>query len=263
MHEVQGYRLEGRIGRGCSSEVYKAYQGDKGPFAIKNVAELKIAHQNLKHANLVKVIETFTKSNVAYIVMELCEEGELGHYIVKNKPDINTRLQFLIGASRGLNFLHSQPIIHSDIRPEHLLITRTRDNLVCKIIKYEYLEYFVGSSDYMAPEVLNQKQYTTAGDVFSLGLIFFAVHNDVIVGNTLVPNIVVNGKHVNISKALHLFNDPAKEEEFIKSLFPNSREMGILIHKMLQNYPDKRPQMDLVLQKIEEIKASNDLVSDF
>ena len=78
--------------------------------------------------------------------------------------------------------MHSKRVIHRDIKPENIIFKGTQENIDIAVVdlgfatyEEDYRKLFVrcGTPGYVAPEVLNDKDYTCKADVFSTGVIFY------------------------------------------------------------------------------------------
>ena len=143
--------------------------------------------KKLSHPNIVKIYEFFDTSAFYYIITEYCKCGELYSYI-KNKYSENQLAVLFYQVFSGLWYLHQNNILHRDIKLENILISEKEKDLKTneeyfwiKIIDFGTSKIFektkkektvVGSSYYIAPEVLNQN-YNEKCDVWSVGVILY------------------------------------------------------------------------------------------
>ncbi len=67
--------------------------------------------------------------------MDLCENGDIDHYIKKNQSKIKIyeKIKWAYQIANGLRFLHENDIIHCDLKPANILLD---DNLNAKIIDF-------------------------------------------------------------------------------------------------------------------------------
>ncbi|CAH0554672.1 unnamed protein product [Brassicogethes aeneus] len=121
--------------------------------------------------------------------MEYCDKGNLRTVLRKTKnccglSEIEVR-DILLDITNGIEFLHKNSITHRDIKPDNIVLHNcmTREsNTIYKIIDLGYAKdlndtivSFVGTLDYLAPEICQGKQYNYAVDYWSLGVLFFEV----------------------------------------------------------------------------------------
>lgn len=142
--------------------------------------EIKILKQ-LKHENIVSLLEVFRVKGKLYLVFEFVEKTILEE-IEKNPEglDVHSIKRLMWQLVRAIHFCHQHNIIHRDIKPENLLVSR---NGVLKLCDFgfarplagpgaKYTEY-VSTRWYRAPELLvGDVSYGKAVDVWSIGCMF-------------------------------------------------------------------------------------------
>ncbi|XP_022135852.1 CDPK-related kinase 5-like [Momordica charantia] len=152
--------------------------------AIEDVRrEVKILRALTGRTNLVQFYEAFEDHDNVYIVMELCEGGELldrilargGKYSEEDAKAVMVQILTVVA------FCHLQGVVHRDLKPENFLYTSKDENAQLKAIDFglsdfvkpdERLNDIVGSAYYVAPEVLH-RSYGTEADVWSIGVIAY------------------------------------------------------------------------------------------
>ncbi|KAD4888105.1 hypothetical protein E3N88_20178 [Mikania micrantha] len=152
--------------------------------AIEDVRrEVKILRAMTGHKNLVKFYDAYEDYEKVYVVMELCEGGELldrilsrgGKYSEDDAKAVLTQILSVVA------FCHLQGVVHRDLKPENFLFTSKDENSSLKAIDFglsdfvkpdERLNDIVGSAYYVAPEVLH-RSYSTEADVWSIGVIAY------------------------------------------------------------------------------------------
>ncbi|XP_004233433.1 CDPK-related kinase 5-like [Solanum lycopersicum] len=152
--------------------------------AIEDVRrEVKILRALTGHENLVKFYDAYEDHENVYIVMELCEGGELldrillrgGKYTEDDARAVLTQILKVVA------FCHLQGVVHRDLKPENFLFMSKEENAQLKAIDFglsdfvkpdERLNDIVGSAYYVAPEVLH-RSYSTEADVWSIGVISY------------------------------------------------------------------------------------------
>ncbi|KAK8916746.1 CDPK-related kinase 3 [Platanthera zijinensis] len=152
--------------------------------AIEDVRrEVKILKALSGHKNLVKFYDACEDALNVYIVMELCEGGELldrilsrgGRYMEEDAKGIVSQILSVVA------FCHLQGVVHRDLKPENFLFTTRDENAPMKLIDFglsdfirpdERLNDIVGSAYYVSPEVLH-RSYSTEADIWSIGVITY------------------------------------------------------------------------------------------
>lgn len=113
---------------------------------------------------------------------EFCEKGSLGALLSEEKLNWTMTLRILLDISHGMCFLHSKKIIHRDLKCDNVLVDK---NYIAKIADFNIAKLkdtnnsvqtrYVGSSYYIAPEVVLGKAYDEKCDVFSFSMIMVSV----------------------------------------------------------------------------------------
>ena len=206
---------------------------------IKN--EINIL-KSLSHPNIVKIYEFFDTALYYYLVTEYCKRGELFSYITNEYNERQLSILFYQVFS-GLCYLHEKRIIHRDLKLENIMISEIEKDIVTgeeyfwmKIIDFGTAKIFqknkkekaiIGSSYYIAPEVLKQK-YNEKCDTWSVGVILYM---------TLVGVAPFDGKtDEDIIKKIKIGKFNKKCERYLK----HSEEVKDLVNKLLEKNVDKR-----------------------
>jgi serine/threonine protein kinase len=133
----------------------------------------------LKHKNIVQTYEYgMTTQGEEYIVFELIDGVGL-NYLIENRklPSDRQKIDLLVQASEGLEFIHKQGYLHRDICPRNMMVNNEG---VLKIIDFglaiPYKPEFTrpgnrtGTPDYMAPELIKRQRTDHRVDMFALGV---------------------------------------------------------------------------------------------
>uniref|UniRef100_W5KR07 Si:ch211-63o20.7 n=1 Tax=Astyanax mexicanus TaxID=7994 RepID=W5KR07_ASTMX len=126
-----------------------------------------------------------------WLVMEYCEGGDLNQYMLSMCPDSQRNHQVVRQLSSAMAFLHGLGIVHRDLKPDNVLVCLTKTGPVVKVADFGLSKMVEGPTDgeqsrlalsstcgsdfYMAPEVWAGLNYTAQADIFSLGVLFWAV----------------------------------------------------------------------------------------
>ena len=198
--------------------------------------------KSLDHPDIVRIIESFNTKDSYVLVTEYCEGGELYDQVRNQLSETQIAVIFKQLLS-GLAYLHSHNIVHRDLKLENILIqeiekskTTGEDLFNIKIIDFGTARIFdnkkkpqsiVGSSYYIAPEVLNQK-YGKECDLWSVGVILYMF----IVGHAPFDGCDDEEITGNIQKGIYKKDDKRWKKA--------SREVKDLIQKLLIYNPQKR-----------------------
>ena len=135
------------------------------------------------HPHIVRTYGYINNPDNVYIVLELCEGGELleelEHIGSYTEHDAATIVYNIV---ETLGYLHHRGIVHRDIKPENLLLKKKGDPDTIKIADFglanilegkDSLQTVCGSPAYMAPEVHNMENYDEKVDMWSIGVMLF------------------------------------------------------------------------------------------
>ncbi|ELP91288.1 protein serine/threonine kinase, putative [Entamoeba invadens IP1] len=195
--------LEKQVGEGAFGIVFKGvFRGNS--VAVKQMKNFSCDDDSLdEFMKEVSMLDKFRENHIVHfygavlipnkycMVTEFAEFGSLQDCIHKIKedkmPNEKLRVKFILDAAYGLEYLHSNGIIHRDIKPDNILVTSMNDgvdvnakltdfgssrniNLLMTNITFTK---GVGTPMYMAPEVMDQQKYKMPCDVFSLAVSFY------------------------------------------------------------------------------------------
>ncbi|KAL4187768.1 hypothetical protein AMTRI_Chr09g20710 [Amborella trichopoda] len=155
------------------------------PIAVEDVKrEVKILQALTGHENVVQFYNAFEDDSYVYIVMELCEGGELLDRILSKKDSRYTEKDAAIVVRQMLKVAaecHLHGLVHRDMKPENFLFKSTKEDSPLKATDFGLSDFIkpgkrfqdiVGSAYYVAPEVLKRKSGPES-DVWSIGVITY------------------------------------------------------------------------------------------
>ena len=114
-----------------------------------------------------------------YLIMDLLSGGDLRYHLSHKKPQTFNEIQtkfFISNIIIALEYIHSQKIIHRDVKPENLVLdingyARLTDFGIAIVNKKENSKESSGTTGYMAPEVILLQGHSYPADFFALGVI--------------------------------------------------------------------------------------------
>ncbi|XP_077285246.1 calcium/calmodulin-dependent protein kinase I [Arctopsyche grandis] len=136
----------------------------------------------LSHPNIVQLLETFEDKFKVYLVMELVTGGELFDRIVeKGSYTEKDAAHLMRQVLEAVDYMHEQGVVHRDLKPENLLYYSPDEDSKIMISDFGLskmedsgiMATACGTPGYVAPEVLAQKPYGKAVDVWSIGVISY------------------------------------------------------------------------------------------
>ena len=141
--------------------------------------------KSLDHPNIIKVYEFFKTEKYIYIINELCTGGELFEKIVAvNHFSEAVACNIMRQLLSAVAYCHENGVIHRDLKPENILIENSKEKNkdffhikiidfgTCEILKKNKLTEQIGTSFYIAPEVL-RNSYNEKCDLWSCGVILY------------------------------------------------------------------------------------------
>ncbi|XP_016507827.1 calcium-dependent protein kinase 28-like isoform X2 [Nicotiana tabacum] len=155
------------------------------PIAVEDVKrEVKILKALSGHENVVQFNNAFEDDNYVYIVMELCEGGELLDRILAKKDSHYAEKDAAIVVRQMLKVAaqcHLHGLVHRDMKPENFLFKSPKEDSPLKATDFGLSDFIrpgkkfqdiVGSAYYVAPEVLKRRSGPES-DVWSIGVITY------------------------------------------------------------------------------------------
>ncbi|KAJ9661704.1 Protein kinase [Coniosporium apollinis] len=204
---LDSYNKQKKIGQGASGSVYVArvresapsptartLLRENGPRAQVAIKQMDLRNQprkelivneiivmkDSKHPNIVNFLDAFLQEEQfeLWVVMEFMEGGALTD-VIDNNPSISEDqiATICLETCKGLEHLHSQNIIHRDIKSDNVLLdgrgnVKITDFGFCAKLTEQRSKRatMVGTPYWMAPEVVKQKEYGSKVDIWSLGI---------------------------------------------------------------------------------------------
>lgn len=168
--------------------------GDKGRRNLQR--ELHIL-SIIKHRNIVRLDDFIQTANNYYLIFEHCTGGDLQSYLKeKGALDEFEAQSIVYQLALALRQLSHNEIMHRDLKPQNILLSGSPDDPVVKLADFGLAKYYQGGADddadnadtentvcgtpvYMAPEILDYREYGKEADLWSAGAIFL----ELVVGN--------------------------------------------------------------------------------
>ncbi len=191
------YRLDHRLAQGGMGEVWKGFDIQLGRVvAIKalrtdtNNVEAKLrrlraeAHNsaNLAHPNIAALFDYYEHDGIGFLIMEYVPSKSLADLYHKEKVVEPTRLlPILIQTARGLFVAHSHGVIHRDVKPANIMVSKTGSVKITDFgVSYSNDQeqitqdgMVVGTAQYISPEQAQGEQATAQSDIYSLGIVAY------------------------------------------------------------------------------------------
>ncbi|XP_028670296.1 3-phosphoinositide-dependent protein kinase 1-like [Erpetoichthys calabaricus] len=245
----EDFRFGKILGEGSFSTVVLAreYSTDK-EYAIKILVKRHIIKENkphyvkrerdvmsdLDHPFIVKLYFTFQDDEKLYFGLSYAKNGELLKYIRKIGSFDETCTRFYSAEIVcALEYLHKKGIIHRDLKPENILLSEEMHIQITDFGTAKQLSSdsrqaransFVGTAQYVSPELLTEKSACLSSDLWALGCIIYQL----VAG---LPPFRAGNEYLIFQKIIKL------EYEFPEKFFPKAKD---LVQQLLSLDPTKR-----------------------
>jgi serine/threonine-protein kinase len=192
-----GYEILEFLGKGTSATVHRARQislnrivalkihspagEDCSDWEARIQREMSIVTE-LRHPNLVRILDCGAVEGRPYFAMELVEGGTLQE-LMQGNTAFPWPLALAIGSRLflALAYLHSQNVLHRDIKPSNILISRegavkVADFGLCRDLNSTVLTrsgILVGTLLYMAPELILGELHSPSTDIWAVGCVLY------------------------------------------------------------------------------------------
>jgi serine/threonine protein kinase len=256
---TEKYLLEKLIGSGGMGSVYAGKHIDLGrSVAIKvmnsdivtdKTAEARFIREaktaaKLDHPNAVTIHDFGTiEGGGAFIVMEYISGQTLRKYLAQNGPlSLEQALEWFTPICEVIETAHQRGIIHRDLKPENIMLKVVGDDIVIKVVDFGLAKLvsgeevsqkltktgeFMGTPQYMAPEVYDGENADSRADIYALGIILYEMITGKVPFSGSVQNIISG----------HLFKEPTSVTE-IKPNLP--QELDEVLKLALEKKRDER-----------------------
>jgi eukaryotic-like serine/threonine-protein kinase len=218
------FELQGRVGQGSMSKVWRAYDRSIGrSVCLKILDKEKTAKfearfvgrnkppegdicMSLRHHHIVKTTEWgYSTANEPYLVMELIE-GMGMNFLVETRSSklIGHEIEVLTQLADALEYLHREKYMHRDLCPRNVMVTNEG---VVKLIDFgltiPYTPDFcqpgnrTGTPDYLAPEVIRRQSTDHRVDLFALGVTAYEIFTGTLPWERSQGSMEALQKHIN------------------------------------------------------------------
>ncbi|KAJ7945876.1 Serine/threonine protein kinase [Quillaja saponaria] len=212
----------------------------------------------LQHPNIITFVAACKKPPVFCIMTEYLAGGSLRKYLHQQEPysvPLDLVLKLALDIARGMLYLHSQGILHRDLKSENLLLgedmcVKVADfGISCLESQCGSPKGFTGTYRWMAPEMIKEKHHTKKVDIYSFGIVLW-----------------------ELLTALTPFENMTPEQAAFAVSHKNARPplpsecplaFSHLINRCWSSNPDKRPHFNDIVSLLESYAESLELDPDF
>jgi serine/threonine-protein kinase len=266
------YELEELLGTGGMSSVFLARDAQ-----LDRRVAVKILHQRymddpeyvqrfrsearavarLSHPNIVTVIDRGEDDGRQYIVFEHVDGENLKELVQRTgRLPVRRAVELALAVADGLAFAHTRGLVHRDVKPQNVLLSREGDVKVTDfgIARSLDVEHGVtqtgtvlGTGEYLAPEQASGQPVSPATDVYSLGVVLWEL---------LVGDVPFTGENF-VAVALRHVNEPPPD---LRKLRPDvSPRLAAAVERALAKDPARRfPSMAALAAELRACLAEPD-----
>lgn len=258
------YEILEKIGTGGMSDVYKAKCHKLNRYVAVKVLKQEFSENtnfvskfrveaqaaaSLTHPNIVNVYDVGEENGIYYIVMELVEGITLKKYIEKKaRLSVKEAVSIAIQACMGIEAAHKNHIIHRDIKPQNIIISKegkvkvTDFGIAKAATSNTITSNVMGSVHYTSPEQARGGYSDEKSDIYSMGITLFEM---------LTGRVPFNGDTTVAIAIKQIQEEMPSPREFVPEI-PVSVERIVL--KCTQKSPDRRYQS--MPELIEDLKKA-------
>lgn len=242
------YEILEKIGSGGMSDVYKAkchklnryvaikvlkqeFNTDRN-FVQKFKAEAQAA-AGLSHPNIVNVYDVGDEDDLHYIVMELVEGITLKKYVEKKgRLESRETIGIAIQVAQGIEAAHAQHIVHRDIKPQNIIISKdgkvkVTDFGIAKAASTQTISSnAMGSVHYISPEQARGGYCDERSDIYSLGITMYEM---------VTGRVPYEGDSTVSVALLHIQGEMAPASEY-------APEIPVSLDKIIAKCTQKKPE---------------------
>ncbi|XP_062116296.1 serine/threonine/tyrosine-protein kinase HT1-like [Humulus lupulus] len=212
----------------------------------------------LSHPNIITFFGACKKPPVFCIITEYLPGGSLRKYLHHQEPHsvpLDLVLKLALDIARGMKYLHSQGILHRDLKSENLLLdedmcVKVADfGISCLETQCGSAKGFTGTYRWMAPEMIQEKHHTKKVDVYSFGIVLW----ELLTALTPFENMTPEQAAFAVS------------QKNARPPLPSACPMAFshLVNRCWSSNPDKRPHFDEIVSILEGYAEAHEQDPDF
>ena len=267
--QIPGFQILNKIGQGAMAVVFKAKQlsldrivaikvlpkrlSDNPEFVERFYREGRAAAR-LNHANIVQAYDVGESGGYHYFVMEFIDGKTVYDVVNDGRPmEESEALRLILQAAKALEHAHAQDLIHRDVKPKNLMLTRAGDVKLADMgLAREVGDYATATAEagraygtpyYISPEQIRGEITIDArADIYGLGATFYHIVTGKVPFDGTSPSEVMH-KHLK---------DPLVPADHVNHSL--SSGIGEIIEVMMAKSPDDRyPSMTEVIDDMEAV----------
>lgn len=239
-----------------SIETRKLYAAKVSKFSYESTNERRYLFKEIsmisraRHPAILPLIgfnpENFQRQNNPTFITEFIPNGSLSKLMSEN-PQIPLPKKYIIilGIAQGMNYLHSQKILHLDLKPNNILLDQNLYPRICDFGESRLTNLtnvdisnssYTATPFYTAPEIFSERTFSSKSDVFSFGIIFYEI---------------LSGKSpYNRYKSVNKLKNEIKKGKRPDLAFITDKHIQNFLKKCWSPYPNKRPTFKEVIEEV-------------
>lgn len=188
------YEPIARIGRGASSEVFRARDADGGIVALKVMlgaeagragvldhlaAEVALSRR-IDHPGLVRLLDSGLFEGQPFLAMELIEGPTLKAAMAQGRQPLARSLSIARSVAATLAKIHDAGAVHRDVKPDNIMLRAATGPVLMDLgvaalapADRDQDRDLVGAPGYLAPEVIDGRAFDGKADIFALGVVLY------------------------------------------------------------------------------------------
>ncbi|KAH9131961.1 hypothetical protein LEN26_007544 [Aphanomyces euteiches] len=266
---IQRHKL---LGKGGFGQVWLGtYNGDNVAIKLLTDTPMKTVHEVQKFINEVILMTRLKNPYIVSflgcvwaklpdieLIVEYMNEGDLKEYLNETTPSTFSwpqKIQCAIDILHGLMYLHSNKIIHRDLKSRNILLdsakpTKLTDFGVSREVHSKTMTQEVGTYRWAAPEILNGGRFRVSADIYSFGMLL----------------IEFDTHEVPYHDLRNADGEPLLEVAIMMKVLQGDITPQVtprcppFIEQLIREYtrfnPDQRPTAGQVLQKLQDIQLA-------
>lgn len=151
---------------------------------MENIVKEIESHSEMKHPNIIELVDFMKYGEVIYILLDYAEKGNLFVHSSQVDLDSETICKLFVQICLAVEHIHSKGFIHRDIKPENILLKTNGDAMLSDFgwcasendRNYRYQS--AGTYEYMSPEALNRKIQGKEVDIWALGVLLYELYHN-------------------------------------------------------------------------------------
>jgi serine/threonine protein kinase len=193
--KVGKYTLQALLGQGAYGEVHLGVPSSGPRVAVKILSATAARHadtitrfkreadtaRRLDHPSIIRILDVGSSRGRHYIIMELVRGGSLRRLLERGAAPPARMLAVLAEVAAALAHAHAQGVVHRDVKPENVLLTRAgrakvADFGLARTVDEPSLTTqgrILGTAIYLSPEQARGQRATAASDVYAFGVMLY------------------------------------------------------------------------------------------